>query len=215
MASFALSASRRIHVDPVDPAVRAAGCAPFVVAPPTRRAISSRADGSPQAGGFLLTASIIVLFVVAIIVGVVLDMIDNQSGLATADESVAAWGSQHGSTARPTRLKWITQLGSTPVVFRRAAARGNASISSGDAVAKSSPSSPRWALGEFAAQQRPQADRPPRAAGGPAPCAVPTATRSPPVTPCCRSAGWLAIALVLGRDRPKIDPRGARAVGPR
>jgi membrane-associated phospholipid phosphatase len=37
--------------------------------------------------------------------------------LAAADKSIASWGSRNGSTATAQLMKWITQLGSTPVVF--------------------------------------------------------------------------------------------------
>jgi undecaprenyl-diphosphatase len=69
-----------------------------------------------SAGGFLLTASILVLFAVAMFTGVILDMIDNNSGFAAADKSVAAWGSRNSTTTMAHAMKWITQMGSTVVV---------------------------------------------------------------------------------------------------
>ena len=113
VASFALSASRRIRVDPVDPAVEQQAVRRSLWRHPrVERFLRERMDRR-SAGGFLLTASIFVLFVVAMLVGVVLDMIDNNSGLATADKAVAEWGSKHGSISTVSALKWITQLGST------------------------------------------------------------------------------------------------------
>ncbi len=69
------------------------------------------------AGGFLLTVSFVVLFVVAIIVGVLLDLIDNNNWLADADRSIAEWGSRNGSSDAVDALRWITHLGSTVFVF--------------------------------------------------------------------------------------------------
>jgi membrane-associated phospholipid phosphatase len=114
--AFCISASHRTQVDPVDPAVEEQAVRRSLSRHPRfDRFLHERMDRR-TAGGFLLTASLAVLFVVAIFVGVILDMIDNQSGLAAADRSVAAWGSRHGSTATAHALKWITQLGSTPVI---------------------------------------------------------------------------------------------------
>ena len=116
LLAFGISASRQINVDPVDPAkAEQAVRRSLWHHPRVQRFLHERVDRK-SAGGFLLTASIVVLFVVAIFVGVVLDMIDNHSGIAAADKSVAEWGSRNGSTATAHMMKWITQLGSTPVI---------------------------------------------------------------------------------------------------
>ncbi len=116
LLAFGISASRQINVDPVHPAkAEQAVRRSLWHHPRVRRFLHERVDRK-SAGGFLLTASIVVLFVVAIFVGVVLDMIDNHSGIAAADKSVAEWGSRNGSTATAHMMKWITQLGSTPVI---------------------------------------------------------------------------------------------------
>lgn len=65
----------------------------------------------------MLTASIIVLFAVAFMVGSLLDLIDNNTWLANADHSVAKWGSRNGTSDTAKVLTWITQLGSTVVVI--------------------------------------------------------------------------------------------------
>lgn len=116
LAAFGISASRKIQIDPVDPAVAERAVRRSLWRHPrVERFLNERIDRR-TAGGFLLTASLVVLFVVAFFVGIVLDMIDNQSGLAAADRSVASWGSRNGSTATAHAMKWITQLGSTPVI---------------------------------------------------------------------------------------------------
>ena len=116
MIAFAISASRKLHVDPVDPnAAEQAVRRSLWRHPRAERFLRERMDRK-SAGGFLLTASISVLFVVAVFVGVVLDMIDNHSGLAAADRSIASWGARNGSTTTAQAMKWITHLGSTPVI---------------------------------------------------------------------------------------------------
>jgi undecaprenyl-diphosphatase len=116
LLAFGLSASRRIRGDTVDPApAEQAARRSLRRHPRVDRFLRERMDRR-TAGGFLLTASIVVLFVVAIVVGVLLDMIDNHSGLAAADRSVASWGSRNATTTTAQAMKWITQLGSTVVV---------------------------------------------------------------------------------------------------
>jgi undecaprenyl-diphosphatase len=116
LIAFGISASRHIEADPVDPAkAEQAVRRSLWHHPKIDRFLHERMDRK-TAGGFLLTASVVVLFLVSIFVGVVLDMIDNHSGIATADKSVASWGSRNGSTATAQVMRWITQLGSTPVI---------------------------------------------------------------------------------------------------
>jgi membrane-associated phospholipid phosphatase len=116
LVAFGVSGSRKIHADPVDPAdAEQAVRRSLQRHPRVERFLNERMDRK-GAGGFLLTASLLVLFVVAFFTGIVLDMIDNHSGLAAADRSVASWGSRNGSTATAHAMKWITQLGSTPVI---------------------------------------------------------------------------------------------------
>ena len=116
LIAFGISASRKIESDPVDPAhAEQAVRRSLWRHPRLMRFLHERMDRK-SAGGFLLTASIIVLFAVAMFTGVILDMIDNNSGFATADKSVAAWGSRNSTTTMAHAMKWITQLGSTVVV---------------------------------------------------------------------------------------------------
>ena len=68
------------------------------------------------AGGLLLTVSLLVTFAVAIAVGILLDMVDETSGLAELDDDVAEWGAAHASAAAVDVLKVITHLGGTWVL---------------------------------------------------------------------------------------------------
>ena len=113
LLAFAISASRRIQIDAVDPTEGAQAVRRSLWHHPrVERFLRERMDRK-TAGGFLLTASFVVLFVVAILVGLLLDMIDNNTGLAAADRSVAAWGSRNGNSTTAEAMKWITQLGSS------------------------------------------------------------------------------------------------------
>jgi membrane-associated phospholipid phosphatase len=117
LIAFGISASRTIQSDPVDPAnAEQAVRRSLSRHPRLIRFLRERMDRK-SAGGFLLTASLLVLFAVAIFTGVMLDMIDNHTGFAAADKSVAKWGSLHSTSATAHAMKWITQLGSTVVII--------------------------------------------------------------------------------------------------
>ncbi len=114
--AFALSASRHVDVDPIDPAAEERAVVRFLGRHPRlRRFVRQRLDRE-TAGGLLLTISFGIVFLVALVVGVVLDMIDEGSGLAAFDDEVAEWGSEHASSGAIDVLEAITQLGSTTVV---------------------------------------------------------------------------------------------------
>lgn len=116
LAVFGFSISRKLHVDSANIAVAEKAVRRSIWRHPrVKRFLTERFDRK-SAGGFLLTASVAILFVVAFVVGVLLDMIDNQSGLAGADRSIASWGSRNGSTATADIMSWVTHLGSTPVI---------------------------------------------------------------------------------------------------
>lgn len=116
LIAFALSASRRIQVDPVDPAVTERAVRRSIFRHPrVLRFLRARMDRK-TAGGFLLTVSLLILFAVALVLGFLLDAVNNHSWLATADKSVAKWGSEHGQSETIDLLKWTTQLGSTIVI---------------------------------------------------------------------------------------------------
>ncbi len=116
LIAFGISASRKIQADPVNPAhAEQAVRRSLWRHPRLMRFLHERMDRK-SAGGFLLTASLLVLFAVAMFTGVILDMIDSHSGFAVADKSVASWGSRHGTTTTAHAMKWITQLGSTLVI---------------------------------------------------------------------------------------------------
>jgi membrane-associated phospholipid phosphatase len=116
LIAFAVSASRSIHVDPVDPAVPELAVRRSIFRHPrVERFLRARMDRK-TAGGFLLTVSLLILFGVALVFGFLLDAVNSHSWLATADKSVAKWGSEHGRSETIDVLKWTTQLGGTIVI---------------------------------------------------------------------------------------------------
>jgi undecaprenyl-diphosphatase len=68
------------------------------------------------AGGLTVTLAFCVLFGTAAAVGSVLDMVNGHRWLADLDEAVSQWGGDHASSGAVTTLRWITQLGATPVL---------------------------------------------------------------------------------------------------
>jgi membrane-associated phospholipid phosphatase len=202
LIAFGISASRKIQSDPVDPAkAEQAVRRSLWRHPRLLRFLHERMDRK-SAGGFLLTASILVLFAVAMFTGVILDMIDNNTGFATADKSVASWGSQHSTTTMAHAMKWITQLGSTMVViaallitacvdfFRRRSREVFvfvAAIGLGELALNN-------VLKLIVHRERPSVLR----------LVVAHGYSFPSGHTVAASACWMGIALVLGRDRSRL-----------
>ncbi|MEY2580712.1 MAG: hypothetical protein QOE09_561 [Ilumatobacteraceae bacterium] len=117
LIAFALSASRQIEGDTVEPANAEQAIRRSVSRHPRlRRFLRQRMDRK-TAGGFMLTISFLIIFAVAIVFGLLLAMINTNSWLGHADTSVAEWGARRGHSQAVKILKWVTQLGSTIVVI--------------------------------------------------------------------------------------------------
>lgn len=201
LLAFAISASRGLRVDPVDPAAPEQAVRRSILRHPrVARFLRARMDRK-TAGGFLLTASFIVLFAVAIVVGLLLDSINDHSWLANADKSVADWGSNNGTSETVDLLKWVTQLGSTLVVtaallltavvdyVRRRSAEVFAFVAAiglGELLLNN-------VLKLIVSRDRPDVLH----------LVVAHGYSFPSGHTCAAAAAWSAIALVLGRDRPK------------
>jgi membrane-associated phospholipid phosphatase len=207
--AFVVSASRRIRVDPVDPAVPERAVRRSIFRhPKVARFLRSRMDRK-TAGGFLLTASFLVLFAVAIVIGFLLDAINAHSWLASADKSVAEWGSHNGRSETIDLLKWVTQLGSTLVVtlallvaavadYIRRRSREVfafvASIGIGELLLNN-------VLKQIVSRDRPSVLH----------LVVAHGYSFPSGHTCAAAASWSAIALVLGRDRSRPVRAGLAA----
>ena len=80
--------------------------------PKVVRFVRQRLDRE-SAGGLLLTVSLAAVFVVALCLGLLLDLIDQNATVRRLDSSVSRWGADHATSGAVTVLKAITQLGST------------------------------------------------------------------------------------------------------
>ena len=117
LVAFATSFSRKIEMDPIDPKVEQRALVRSLWRHPRFRRFLRERFNRKTAGGFLLTVAFLLVFAVALVLGVLLDMIDSNQGLARLDKSVAKWGSNNASSNTVDVMKWITHLGSTMVVF--------------------------------------------------------------------------------------------------
>ena len=103
--------------DPAD--VRASGqgvAAQTSRHPSLRRFLAHRRDAS-QATGLLLTIGLAVTMVLTLGVGLLLEMVQTREGFARWDGAAARWGARHTTGTTETVVRFITQLGSTPVII--------------------------------------------------------------------------------------------------
>jgi membrane-associated phospholipid phosphatase len=112
---FTLSAIRSLP-DPIDPVDRKRAVARRLARHPRlRRFLRQRLDRR-VAGGLMLTVSLLATFAVALVTGLLLDMVDNSSGLASLDDDVANWGAANADSTAVDMLRVLTSLGDTLVV---------------------------------------------------------------------------------------------------
>lgn len=69
-----------------------------------------------QAGGLLLTVSVVVIFSFSLFAGWVFDSLDENSGFAQFDEAVAEWGAANATSTSTFVLNVLTDLGGTLIV---------------------------------------------------------------------------------------------------
>jgi undecaprenyl-diphosphatase len=117
LGAFALSASRRVEFDPVDPSVEERAVARSIEHRPRLRRFLRERLNRESAGGLMLTLGFVIVFVVALALGLLLDMVDEERGLARLDESVSEWGSEHATSRAVDVLEHVTELGSTNIVL--------------------------------------------------------------------------------------------------
>jgi undecaprenyl-diphosphatase len=154
-----------------------------------------------SAGTVLLVSSLAVLLAVSVVIGLLLDMIDEQRGLSEADAWVARWGADHATDASTRVVEAVTQLGARPVVLLALALaafadwyrRRNrevfffvAAVGLGEMLIVN-------ALKLLVERERPAVMRLVDAGGWSFPSGHTSAA----------AAGWMAVALVLGRGRSR------------
>jgi membrane-associated phospholipid phosphatase len=112
---FVLSAARAMP-DPIDPIDQERAFVRRLARHPRlSRFLRERLDRR-TAGGLVVTVSLLAAFAVALVTGLLLDMVDESSGLAALDEDVARWGAAHADSGAVDLLRVVTYLGDTPVV---------------------------------------------------------------------------------------------------
>ncbi len=202
----AVTASPGIHADPVDPAAEEARVEAALRRRPGLRALLRRRLDRWSAGVLALVASSVVLLAVAVLVGLLLDMIDENAGLADLDASVATWGADHATTTSTRVLEAITQFGARPVVLLALLAvalydhhrRHNPEVFAFVAIVGLGEMLLGNGLKLLVGRERPDVLRLVQAGGSSFPSGHTSAA----------AAAWVAVALVLGRDRS----RSVRAV---
>ncbi|MEO5899824.1 MAG: phosphatase PAP2 family protein [Ilumatobacteraceae bacterium] len=117
-AGYVASASKAHNViDPIDPSAEERALQRFIARrPKLRRFVGERLDRR-SAGGFMITAGFVIVFAVAIGLGLLLSLINHSDFLSQADNSVSRWGYDHSTLQAVSALRWITNIGATPVVF--------------------------------------------------------------------------------------------------
>jgi undecaprenyl-diphosphatase len=115
LLAFALSAGRALP-DPIDPVLEERAVVGwFARRSRLRRFVRQRLDRR-TAGGLALTVAVIALFGVALLTGILLDMVTRSTGLASLDGGVAAWGAAHADSAAVGLFLLLTNLGDTLIL---------------------------------------------------------------------------------------------------
>ncbi len=110
-AVWVLSRSPRTP-DPADPEVEERWLVGWLRAHP-RFGAAARTIDREAAGGLMLAVALAIVFTTALVVGIVFDMVDQESGLARWDESVARWGSENATSWSTDVLDFVTDFGGT------------------------------------------------------------------------------------------------------
>ncbi|MGH9272116.1 MAG: phosphatase PAP2 family protein [Ilumatobacteraceae bacterium] len=201
LVAFAASAVR-VLPDPIDPAAEErAAVRSLRRHPRLARFLRQRFDRR-AAGGLLVTVSLLALFGVAFVIGVLLDMIDGSSGLARWDDELAGWGVGRADSLSVEVLSIVTHLGGTWVVTAGLVAavlvdlmrNRNLEVVAFAAVVLVGEKLIVNGLKALIDRERPDVIALVSFAGQSFPSGHAAAA----------AAVWPAVALILGRDRPRV-----------
>lgn len=112
-AFVGVSLLRHPELDPVDPAAEERRLVRALARRPRLAAFARRRLDATTAGGLLLTLALTIVFVATTLVGVVLAMVDDHSGIARWDAAVSRWGADHATSSSIDVLRRITWFGGT------------------------------------------------------------------------------------------------------
>lgn len=206
IAAFAVSVSQQIQVDLIDTATEEQAVKRSLRHhPKLRRFLRQRMDRT-TAGGFMLTAAFVVMIGAATIIGALLALIDNSTTLRKIDARVAEWGAENATSRAVDVIKVITNFGTTWVVLLVLAVvatidfvrRRNREVFAFVAAVGLGQMLLNNLLKFLIHRERPSVLQLMHAGGYSFPSGHTAAA----------AAAWSAVALVLGRDRP----RAVRAV---
>lgn len=176
--------------------------------PRLARFVHRRLD--PHAGsGLLVTFSFGIVATTAIVVGILLDWVDSNDGLAELDSRLANWGSVNATETTTDFLSAVTELGSTPVVGVALLAAGaydyirlrNLHVFSFLALVGVGQLVLVIALKEIVGRTRPDILQ----------LVEVTSPSFPSGHACAAAAGWAAVAFVVTRRSPRTG--GSVAAG--
>jgi membrane-associated phospholipid phosphatase len=197
----AMSARPGVHADPVDPTVEQRSVERAIRKRWALRALIRRRLDRWSAGTVIIVSALAVLLSVAIIVGLLLDMIDESAGLANLDSSIAEWGAANATDGSTRVLEAITHLGARwTVLFALGLAaavdygrRRNREVFAFAAIVGIGEMLIGNALKLIIHRERPSVLQLVDVGGYSFPSGHTSAA----------AAAWVAIALVLGRDRSR------------
>lgn len=107
---------RRSPSDPIDVSAEKGWLVRTLAHRPRIAAFVRRRLDPARAGGLLLTVGLGIVFALALVVGWLFDSLDEQSGFAQFDESIAEFGANNATSTSTAILEAITHLGGTTVV---------------------------------------------------------------------------------------------------
>ncbi len=113
LVSFVVAASDNTALDPIDPSGAEIAVKRSIRHHPKVRGFLAQRTDRTKAGGWMLTAGFVIVFLAALLIGVVLQLINHSSWAKRIDKSVAAWGSDHASSESVDVIKFITNFGAS------------------------------------------------------------------------------------------------------
>lgn len=118
LAGLAASAASisKVDIDPVDPEAEKRWLVAKLASRPRLAAFVRRRLDRTTAGGLFLTVGFVTVLALTVTVGVVFDMVDDETGLASYDAAVARFGAASADTFAEEIQQLFTHLGGTLVI---------------------------------------------------------------------------------------------------
>lgn len=113
VASFAMSVSRRVEADPIDPAAPERAVRRSLRHHPKVRRFLAERTNRESAGGYMLTASFAVVLAASLVIGLLLALIDSSETLREIDDSVSEWGADHATSGSIDVIRVVTNFGTS------------------------------------------------------------------------------------------------------